>query len=426
MNTSDTKKKKKAKYILQDLDVREVSLVSSPAIGRTYLLTKSIDSEDVDMTSENDTTLLFNDEELEEYIDTNLESEFLEDVEKAATKREQGYDFPAAAFAYVPDSSKPSTWKLRLWETPQKKVTRRQVGMAVAALGKGFRGKKVQIPSGDLGKVKAKVRAAWRSVHDKGEEMPAVLKEEAGTVPADQGAKVMDEKLLELLKSVESEEIREALTGAFNTILTNKETVPDEIMKGFYELAGYEIPTIEKEVEKEVIKEVEKIVEIEKKAEPDEEEILKGLDEKTAAIFKEQKAKLEKAEADIKEAVEKAQAEEQSRIKQEYIKKASDNWNTLPFKAEDLGPVLKAVEEKLEKEESEVVMKVFETAKGALATSDQDEELGTAGGDTDVEKGSDPKYITKAKAMVEKGEAETVEQAVAKLVKTEPKLFWED
>lgn len=405
---SDTEnKKKKAKYLLQDLDVREVSLVGRPAIDRTYLITKAVDDGE------------FTDDELDEYLDSNL----AESVEKAATKREKGFDFPAAAFAYVPDASKPSTWKLRLWESPTAKVTARQVGMAVAALGKGFRGKKVQIPSGDLAKVKAKVRAAWNSVHGKGDELPAVLKE-AGTVPAETGVNAMDEKLLELLKSVESEEIREALTGAFNTIIENKETVPEDIMKGFYELAGYELPTIEKEVE--VVKEVEveKIVEVEKPVEPPEEDIFKDADPKILELFKGEKAKREAAEAEVeKSKVEKAEAEN-ARIAQEYVQKAED-WGELGFEKEALGPVLRAVNEKLSEDESKAVMKVFEQAKGVATLTKQDEEFGVAGGD---EKGNsdEPKYEIKAKAMVEKGEAKTRQQAVAILARTEPELFDEE
>lgn len=94
-----------------------------------------------------------------------------------AMKTEDGVEFPAEAFAYVPDSQKPSTWKLRLWEDNQKKVTARQVGMAVAALGEGFRGQKVDIPADDLAAVKSKVRAAWSKANpDREDEMPSVLK----------------------------------------------------------------------------------------------------------------------------------------------------------------------------------------------------------------------------------------------------------
>jgi len=98
-------------------------------------------------------------------------------VEKA-TKREDGEDFPAEAFAYVPDPESPSTWKLRLWDSLGDKETARQIGMAVAALGPGFRGNKVEIPEGDLARVKARVLAAWRKTHpdaERGDE-PDVLK----------------------------------------------------------------------------------------------------------------------------------------------------------------------------------------------------------------------------------------------------------
>lgn len=93
----------------------------------------------------------------------------------AVTKREAGEDFPAEAFAYVPDSSKPSTWKLRLWESLSRKETRSQVGRAVAAFSPGgFRGERVQIPPRDLAGVKAKVRAAFRKVNPDRPIPPAI------------------------------------------------------------------------------------------------------------------------------------------------------------------------------------------------------------------------------------------------------------
>ncbi len=58
-------------------------------------------------------------------------------AERKPVKVESGVEFPAEAYAYVPDPEKPSTWKVRLWEDPEKKETPRQVGMAVAALGPG-------------------------------------------------------------------------------------------------------------------------------------------------------------------------------------------------------------------------------------------------------------------------------------------------
>lgn len=96
---------------------------------------------------------------------------------KAITKHENGEDFPASAYAYVPDPETPSTWKLRLWESVSKKETVAQVSRAATALtSAGFRGNKVQIPSSDLAAVKSKVSAAWKRVNGPDRPLPAILK----------------------------------------------------------------------------------------------------------------------------------------------------------------------------------------------------------------------------------------------------------
>ncbi len=99
-------------------------------------------------------------------------------VAKAETKTDDGYEYPAAAYAYIGDPDVVSTWKLRLWETPDLKETRRQIGMAVAALGSGgFRGNRVRIPADQVGKVKRRVLQAWLKVHPDKErgDAPRVL-----------------------------------------------------------------------------------------------------------------------------------------------------------------------------------------------------------------------------------------------------------
>ena len=98
--------------------------------------------------------------------------------EQAATKTEDGESYPAAAFAYVPDAETPSGWKLRLWEDPEKKVTRAQLGRAAAALSPGgFRGQKVAIPSADLAAVKRKIRTEYRKLDVDEEEIPRWVQE---------------------------------------------------------------------------------------------------------------------------------------------------------------------------------------------------------------------------------------------------------
>lgn len=79
---------------------------------------------------------------------------------KAVTKTEGSDSFPAGAYAYVPDPEKPSTWKLRLEETPGK-LTVAQIGRAITALQPGgFRGQKVDIPAGDKAGIISKINTA--------------------------------------------------------------------------------------------------------------------------------------------------------------------------------------------------------------------------------------------------------------------------
>ena len=135
------------------------------------------------------------DDEVEFGDPVEVEQVYQETGKKLAEKpmkTEDGVQFPAEAYAYVPDPQKPSTWKLRLWEDPSKKETPKQVGAAIAAFSPGgFRGRKVQIPTEDRGKVKAKIRAAWKRVNpDKEpEDMPAHIK-------STEGGEEMDRKLL--------------------------------------------------------------------------------------------------------------------------------------------------------------------------------------------------------------------------------------
>jgi len=89
-------------------------------------------------------------------------------------KTDMGMQFPASAYAYVPDPARPSTWKVRLWENPDAKVTKASAARAAQALSTaGFRGNQVQLPRDQWAGVRRKVAAAWRSVHSE-EEMGAM------------------------------------------------------------------------------------------------------------------------------------------------------------------------------------------------------------------------------------------------------------
>lgn len=107
------------------------------------------------------------------------------ELEKQPTKREADQDFPARAFASVPDRESPSTWKLRLFDRVADVGANRpsivQTAQAAVALGpSGFRGNRVQLPSGTREAVIRRVRAAWlRARRDRDvtrDDLPAVLK----------------------------------------------------------------------------------------------------------------------------------------------------------------------------------------------------------------------------------------------------------
>ncbi len=111
---------------------------------------------------------------------TDTDVQAVDEVAKAEMKTEDGRQYPAEAFAYVPDPDKPSTWKLRLWSPePGERETIPQIGAAVAALGPGgYRGNRVQVPASDLPGVKRRVLEAWLRVHpdkDRGDAPPVLL-----------------------------------------------------------------------------------------------------------------------------------------------------------------------------------------------------------------------------------------------------------
>ena len=95
-----------------------------------------------------------------------------------AVKAEEGNDYPQAAFAYAPNSHKPGTWQLRMWEDLDKKVTKTQLGRVAASLSPGgLRGQKATIPSKELAAVKRKIRAEYRRLKVAEEDIPKWVKE---------------------------------------------------------------------------------------------------------------------------------------------------------------------------------------------------------------------------------------------------------
>lgn len=112
-------------------------------------------------------------------LDHIKEAIFADEVftnEKAAIKRENGLDFPARDYAYVPDPLRPATWQLRLTETPGK-VSLPFLTRAAASLSPaGFRGVKSKIPLTVASAVKRRIRAEYRKLGVMEAEIPASVK----------------------------------------------------------------------------------------------------------------------------------------------------------------------------------------------------------------------------------------------------------
>ena len=100
----------------------------------------------------------------------------LDGLKQKVAKRENGMDFSASDFAFTPDKSKPSTWKLRLAETPGK-ITKEQLGRAAAAFSAGgFRGNRVELPDGAEPSIKKRIRAEYRKLGVAEGDIPASVK----------------------------------------------------------------------------------------------------------------------------------------------------------------------------------------------------------------------------------------------------------
>jgi len=95
-------------------------------------------------------------------------------------KTENGKQYSAAAYLYVPDPEHPSTWKLRIEEEPGV-VTVAQLGRAAAALSPaGFRGRRVRLPPAARQRCAKRLLELYREHGVADDEIPPYLFRLAG------------------------------------------------------------------------------------------------------------------------------------------------------------------------------------------------------------------------------------------------------
>lgn len=398
---------KKAKYKLEDLDVVEVSFVPKAANKRKFLLYKAAD-EAVEKDGPTADAV---------HVDVPLGSNKDKGKIAAETKTEGGKAFRRGDYAYAPDG--PSTWKLRLTNTPGGAPDTRIVGAAVAALGKGFRGNKVQIPSSAMAGVKAKVRAAWKKANPSKTtaDLPAVLKEammHEDILKALEGElEGADEVDVTLKEAKVSERGMTAIKAALMILKAFKEDISEVVGQQVPVLAGWAAPE-----PVEVIKEVEVAPKTEavKKA-----EVL----ESASPELKAELEKLWKAQAEST----KKQAELEATIKAgkdatelaTFVRKAATDFAQLPAKADELGQALQMISKAATNGEADLIDRILKAANEAIARTS--EEIGGGGGSEETSVMA--RVDAQAAEMVKKGEAKSPSQAITMIFEKDPSLYTE-
>lgn len=319
----------------------------------------------------------------------------VKEIQKAM-KTEGGTQFSAGDYAYVPDPESPSTWKLRLTETPGGDPSARIVGMAVAALGPGgFRGNSVQIPQADRAKVVAKVRSAWLKANKgKGEkDLPNVLKS------VNEEDLEMSKELQDLQKKFD-DQAKDLAKATFLASLSDVEKAHyaklDETEKEAFQkmdAAGRQI-AITKAAEGEETMEIEGAIIKKSEVGPGVFAFMKAQQTKTAAAI----AKADKLEADA--------------IQKGLENEAETLWPNTPGTPVEKAQMLKSIRS-LPKEQQEGQMKMMKAADTALSGTFN--ETGVGGGSDP--NGPDEKLNKMAQAKAEKDNI-TIEKAYSEVLKT--------
>jgi len=321
-------------------------------------------------------------------------------------KTEYGRQFPMGDYAYVPDPTKPSTWKLRLTADPGGGPNARIVGAVIAALGPaGFRGRQVQIPSNDLPKVKSKVLAAWKKLHPDAKELPASLTK--ATAEDDRavfklyvygtGGNAMSPDELEK-RFTELEETVKSQTASIETLTKER----DEALAKAKELSE-EVEKMKKEFPPKKPKEGEE-------DEDEEEAMKKALPEELRKRFED----LEKADSENKAKIAKMEEEREVAV---FTKRATDEFSDIPVESDALGKALYAIS-KHAPDHVEVIEKALSAGCEALSSVHVEKGSGHEGGSSTA-----LDELNKIAKGISKEEGITFEKAFRK-AKTENLDLW--
>jgi len=347
----------------------------------------------------------------------------------AQTKTQDGEEFPKGDFAYTPDSTDPSTWKLRTTSTPGGSPDADIVGAAAAALSPGgFRGQKVQIPEADRPGVVAKVRAAWiKSNPDKTEsDMPTSLTksgdEQESTMPIN-----ANEKPEDAIKRLDGE-VKAAAEKAATAEKNAKEQATvaklnDVAKKAFGDMTTQEKVAFHNASSEDQEAMLAKAVAKSSDANPviykavDGVEYRKNDDPRMVALAK----RADESDKASRESVEKA-------ANADFAKRAGTELANLPGDEVVKVAVLKAVEgikDEAAKKGALALLKAGNTAmKGAFVRKGAGVDKAGETADESTQDGAEAKIDTLAKAIVEKSAGKTsYAAAYTKVLEENPDLY---
>jgi hypothetical protein len=312
-------------------------------------------------------------------------------------KTDGGKVYPAGDYAYAPDKSKPSTWKLRLTSTPGGDPDPHIVGAAIAALGPaGFRGQKVEVPAQDRAGVIARVRAAWKKANpDKGADaMPSILKdvnEEEDEMSKEQ-IDSLNKKVDDLTARLAKSELRASMTDEHRGHY-------DSLQGDAQEAFGKAAPA-ERDAALAKARSADETVTIEG------ETVRKSdVGDATFRILKKQQERIDKE-------ARTAEAERSARVQKELEAEAEGLWPNLTGTPAEKAEMLKGIKA-LPEAAREAQMKMMKSADEAMAK--QFKELGQSGQGDDS--GAAAKLDKMAKELSAK-ENITIAKAYSKVLET--------
>jgi hypothetical protein len=236
-------------------------------------------------------------------------------------------------------------------------------------------------------------------------------------------------------KAADSEQAALALDGVARLLATHKGDLTPEIVADVVKAAGLELPEAEGPsleaknaselvaalkkagVSKDAVAEVEAAIE---KATEKAELEKADLSPAAKAALKKAEDATAAAQKKADEAIAKADAERDARLDKEFVAKA-EAFDSLPTKADDLGPILKEASEKLPKESYEALETLLKATNEGI---EKGELFSTAGADGVTEPGADAFAQLKQKAEeIRKSDSSlTPEQALEKAGDENPEL----